>query len=119
MSAQLTFVTSPLGFEPRTDFELIPVDGADALYRLAGGSVRLFVIGAAVHLPTYRPQLERHLHEVGALSIDDVDVLVVVNPGEVETTVNLVAPIIVNKATGASVQLILEDQNWPLREKLL
>ena len=48
----------------------------------------------------------------------DAMVLVVANPGQAGTTVNLMAPIVVNTATGASAQVILEGQDWPLRAEL-
>ncbi|MET0843289.1 MAG: flagellar assembly protein FliW, partial [Mycetocola sp.] len=49
----------------------------------------------------------------------DASVLVVINPGEDEaTTVNLLAPIVLNRATGGCAQLILEGQDWPLRAQL-
>ena len=42
----------------------------------------------------------------------------VVNPSESGTTVNLMAPIVVNATTGACAQLILDDQDWPLKAEL-
>ena len=45
-------------------------------------------------------------------------VLVVTNPGETGTTVNLMAPIVVNADTGRCAQIILDGQDWPLRAEL-
>jgi flagellar assembly factor FliW len=44
--------------------------------------------------------------------------LVIANPGESGTTVNLLAPIVVNATTGVCAQVILDDQDWPLRAQL-
>lgn len=44
--------------------------------------------------------------------------LVVANPGASGTTVNLLAPIVVNARTAVGAQLILEDQDLPLRAEL-
>lgn len=49
---------------------------------------------------------------------EDALVLVVVNPGDPGTTMNLLAPIVVNSATGTSAQVILDGQGWPLRAEL-
>ncbi|KQO98253.1 flagellar assembly protein FliW [Leifsonia sp. Leaf264] len=115
----LTFAQPPLGLGSLTDFALDPIDGADAVYALRGGDVRLFVLDAAVHLPTYSPELSAdRLAVIGATTIEKVDVFVVVNPAQEETTVNLIAPIIVHRDTGVSAQVILDGQNWPLRQKL-
>jgi flagellar assembly factor FliW len=44
---------------------------------------------------------------------------VVINPGENEaTTVNLMAPIVLNRVTGGCAQIILEGQDWPLKADL-
>ncbi len=55
---------------------------------------------------------------LGVTSADEAIVLVVANPGENGTSMNLMAPIIVNSKTGASAQVILEGQDWPLRATL-
>ncbi len=44
--------------------------------------------------------------------------LVVANPGEGGTTVNLLAPVVVNARTAVGAQFILEDQDLPLRAEL-
>jgi flagellar assembly factor FliW len=46
--------------------------------------------------------------------------LVVANPGGADggTTVNLLAPIVVNARTSVGAQLILEEQDLPLRAEL-
>ena len=122
MSATLTFVTPPHGLAPHTAFELRDIEGADGLYALqssADAGIRLFVLDAAVYLPDYSPVIS----EEDCLSLDVTEpeqalVLVVANPGEGGTTMNLLAPIIVNAATGVSAQIILDGQDFPLRAQL-
>ncbi|MDH6237291.1 flagellar assembly protein FliW [Cryobacterium sp. CG_9.6] len=122
MTATLTFVTPPPGLAPLTDFTLNMVEGANGLYSLQAvpnPSTRLYVLDAAVYLPEYTPYISAE--QSGSLSITeptDALVLVVVNPGEGTTTVNLMAPIVVNATTGVCAQLILEGQDWPLRAEL-
>ncbi|MCU1443142.1 MAG: Flagellar assembly factor FliW [Cryobacterium sp.] len=122
MSAALTFVTPPPGFAPLTNFTLNAVEGAHGLYALvatASENVRLFVVDAGVHLPEYTPVItDEQAGSLDLVTSDEALVLVVANPGEAGTTVNLMAPIVVNSSTGASAQLILDGQDWPLRAEL-
>jgi flagellar assembly factor FliW len=122
MSTSLSFVTPPPGFAPLTDFTLDDIEGASGLYSLravGNDSIRLFVLDAAVYVPHYAPELSDE--QCGALGVstpEDAIVLVVANPGENGTSMNLMAPIVVNSRTGASAQFILENQDWPLRAEL-
>lgn len=122
MSAALTFVSPPPGLAPLVDFVLNPVDGADGLFSLqanADAGKRLFVLDASVYLEGYTPVISDA--DSTALNLetpDDAMVLVVANPSESGTTVNLMAPIVVNTHTGVSAQVILEGQDWPLRAEL-
>ncbi|KFF60986.1 hypothetical protein JF66_00440 [Cryobacterium sp. MLB-32] len=122
MTPALTFVTPPPGLAPITDFTLNTVDGADGLYSLQAvpnPSTRLFVLDASVYLPDYTPYISAEQSSALSLTVAaDALVLVVVNPGEGNTTVNLMAPIVVNASTGVCAQVILEGQDWPLRAEL-
>ncbi|QZQ57151.1 flagellar assembly protein FliW [Curtobacterium sp. TC1] len=119
MSISLTFAVPPFGLSPAPVFTLTPVDGAEGLFTLVGGSSRLFVLDAAVHLPSYAPELTDE-QAAGLELTDPADamLLVVANPGASGTTVNLLAPIVVNARTAVGAQLILEDQDLPLRAEL-
>jgi flagellar assembly factor FliW len=122
LSATLTFIAPPPGLAPLVDFTLDDIEGAEGLYALrakADTNRRLFVLDAAVHLPDYTPVLSDE--QCAALDVstpENVLLLVIVNPSEAGTTVNLMAPIVVNATTGACAQLILDDQDWPLRAEL-
>lgn len=130
MSLNVTFVTPPPGLAPAVNFTLHAVDGADGLYSLvsihgSGHEVdgtaehRLFVLDAAVYLPAYQPEIsggQRASLELADAS--EVRVLVVANAAETGTTVNLLAPIVLNTRTLRCAQLILEDQDWPVRTPL-
>ncbi|MBF4606870.1 flagellar assembly protein FliW [Curtobacterium sp. VKM Ac-1393] len=119
MSISLTFAVPPFGLSPASAFTLTPVSGADGLFTLVGGSSRLFVLDAAVHLPSYAPELtDEQAAGLGLTDPADAMLLVVANPGAAGTTVNLLAPIVVNARTAEGAQLILEDQDLPLRAEL-
>ena len=119
---QLTFVTPPPGLAPLVHFSLEPIAGAQGLYALQAthdADKRMFVLDAGVYLPHYTPLLSDA--QCAALSLkepEDAQVLVVANAGEGSTTVNLMAPIIVNRATEVCAQFILDGQDFSLRAPL-
>lgn len=123
MSASLSFVTPPPGLDPVVDFSLDEVKGANGLYALhavAEPSTRMFVVDAAIHLPDYAPEISDEQGEALGLSgPENALLLVVANPAASGTTVNLMAPIVVNSVSGAAAQVILENQDFPLRAALM
>ncbi|MFJ7287026.1 flagellar assembly protein FliW [Curtobacterium sp. NPDC098951] len=123
MSIDLTFAVPPFGLAPAPVFTLTPVDGAEGLFTLVGDDARLFVLDAAVHLPSYAPELtDEQATGLGLTAPEDAMLLVVANPGGGDedggTTVNLLAPIVVNARTSVGAQLIFDDQDLPLRAEL-
>jgi len=81
--------------------------------------VRLFLADAAVFAPSYAPPIPAASLE--ALELDERDaaqVLIVVNHSPGSTTVNLMAPIVLNRATGRCTQLVLDGRDFPLRAEL-
>jgi flagellar assembly factor FliW len=122
MSA-LSFLVPPPGLEPLVDFSLDETDGAPGLYTMTATSERgprLYVLDASLHLPRYQPTISTAQCELlGLEAAEDASVLVVINLGDDEaTTVNLLAPIVLNRATGGCAQVILEGQDWPLKAEL-
>lgn len=122
MSATLSFVSPPPGLAPLTEFRLTEIGGAAGLFSLTSAEdqhTRLFVLDASVYLPAYAPVIsDEHARTLALDSPDQAMVLVVTNPGETGTTVNLMAPIVVNAATGRCAQIILDGQDYSLRTEL-
>lgn len=116
------FVTPPPGLEPLDAFELEPVAGADGLFTLTATErleIRLFTLDAERHLPGYSPELpDDRAAELGIQSAEQAQLLVVVTPSREGSTVNLLAPVIVNRGTGAALQLVLDDDALPVRAEL-
>jgi flagellar assembly factor FliW len=121
-SIDLAFSVPPFGLEPIDRFTLTPVPGADGLFSLVATGAsepRLYVVDAAEHLPDYEPVVSDEQAAIIDLhDATDAMLLVVANPAASGTTVNLLAPIVVNARTGVGAQLILEDQDFPLRAEL-
>jgi flagellar assembly factor FliW len=122
MSAALTFATPPHGLAPHTEFDLREIEGAHGLFALQSVSdsgIRLFVLDASVYLPDYAPVIsDEDCAKLDVHTAEDALVLVVANPADDGTTMNLLAPIVVNASTGASAQIILDGQDYPLRAQL-
>lgn len=127
MSIDLTFPVAPFGLEPLRSFTLDVVDGAEGLFTLVGSGTtdagvdapRLYLLDAAVHLPDYAPLLtDEQAAGICLTRAEDAMLLVVANPDAAGTTVNLLAPVVVNARTGVGAQCILEDQDLPLRAEL-
>ena len=77
------------------------------------------MLDTAVYLPAYQPAIPAA--NTAALDLpaaDPLTFLVVANPGEGGTTVKLMAPILVNPATGRCTQVILDRGEWPVRAEL-
>jgi len=122
VTATLTFVTPPPGLSPHVEFALDDIEGAPGLHTLRASSdanVRLFVVEASMYVPDYAPAFtEEHLLDVGAGARADAEVLVVTTLDSDGPVVNLLAPVLVNSATGAATQVILDGSDFPLRARL-
>lgn len=122
MSDTLSFLSPPPGLAPLTEFQLNQIGGAAGLFSLTSTEdehTRLFVLDASVYLPEYTPVIsDQHAADLALGGPDAAMVLVVTNPGETGTTVNLMAPIVVNVATGRCAQIILDGQDYSLRTEL-
>ncbi|SEI84055.1 flagellar assembly factor FliW [Arthrobacter sp. yr096] len=117
----LTFASPMPGLESAEGFSLREVAGAEGLYALeiVQPRVRMFVANAAVYVPDYAPNIPASALEVlGLDAVSEVTVLVVVNPTPEKTTVNLMAPILLNPVDGVCVQAILDGARFPLRAEL-
>ena len=76
----------------------------------------MFVVDAAVYLPGYDPVFSRSSLEV--LESADPQVLVIATAdGTGSPTVNLLAPIVVNRHTGRCTQAVL-DGDYPIKAVL-
>lgn len=122
MTAALTFLAPPPGLAPHVDFALTPVDGADGLFSMRAvddTELRLYLVDPRTVLSAYAPTLtDEQADGLAFESPDDALILVVAHPSAEGVSVNLLAPVIVNQTTGAASQVILEDQDYPLRAPL-
>ncbi|MCU1511044.1 MAG: hypothetical protein JWO34_884 [Arthrobacter sp.] len=121
MNNPVAFLAPMPGLEDVHDFTLRSVQGAAGLYALESGStpVRLFLADAAVFVPGYAPPITAAALESLDLGQAELpQVLVVLNHTPGSTTVNLMAPIVLNPASGRCRQLVLDGRDYPLRADL-
>ncbi|MFT0847517.1 flagellar assembly protein FliW [Actinomycetaceae bacterium L2_0104] len=139
-SGRLSFVEPLLGLGSHTDFVLNLVEGTDDLFTLSvagsgeGSRPRLFLLDPGAYFldydPVIAPDTVAELAGPGegraepdptdAADADDMAVLVVVHPADATSapTANLLAPIVVHRATRRARQVVLDGTNWPLRAPL-
>ncbi|SEJ56602.1 flagellar assembly protein FliW [Demequina mangrovi] len=120
----LTFVERMPGMADLTRFRLAAIDEAGFVFTLRSedeAGVRLFAASPHAYFPTYEPAVPAEVREALGASPDAALVmLAIVNPGREEdpTTVNLLAPLVIDPTTGAAVQMVLDGDEWPLRAPL-
>lgn len=118
----LTFVAPPLGLDPLTEFTLEQLDGPDGLYALQAVDApdrRMFLLDPVVYVPGYHPELnDEQVATLELASPEEAAMFVIANHRDGATTVNLLAPIIVNTTTARCAQFILEGQDWSIRTPL-
>lgn len=120
---------SPLpGLGPCTSYTLDPIDGAVGLYALrsTADAVRLFLLDLSAEryglsgVAGFRPSLAAAARaQLGAARGGEIQAFVIANPDDDGVHVNLRAPIIVDRETGRAAQVILDDQNYPIRARLV
>ncbi|GAA4185609.1 hypothetical protein GCM10022288_07870 [Gryllotalpicola kribbensis] len=117
MSATLELI-APLAGIPGTSYVIDEVDAGLFTLRSASEPLRLFVVEGA-SLPTYQPELDdAQIEALGLREPSDAELYVVVNPADGAPTLNLLAPIVVNRHSRRGAQLVLDAARWPLRASL-
>jgi len=122
MTDTVTFVTPPLGLGEHTQFELDQVADSGSLFSLSAltdPNTRLFVVNPGDVLPDYEPAITgAQADALGIQSADDAVLFVIARLADDGLGVNLLAPIVVNRHTGAAAQVILDGQGYPVRALL-
>ncbi|WP_223628709.1 flagellar assembly protein FliW [Microbacterium sp. EST19A] len=117
----IEFATAMPGLSPYTAFSLASIVGVEGLYalRAVDADVRLFLLETAVVDLEYAPRIPVGIRgEIGATDADVLRTFVIANPSDDGVHVNLRAPIVVHPDTGRAAQVILDDQDYPIRALL-
>jgi flagellar assembly factor FliW len=117
----IEFASAMHGLSPYTAFSLVAIAGVDGLYalRAVDADVRLFLLEAASVDLEYAPRIPAGIRtEIGATDADALRTFVIANPSDEGVHVNLRAPVIIHTETGRAAQVILDDQDYPIRALL-
>jgi len=120
----IDFVAPMPGFPGERRFLLVRLDDTGVLYALTSietPGLRFLVVPPAPFFPSYAPEIDDET--LSALAVTDpanLLVLLVVTTGEStdDVTVNLMAPIVLDRETRRAVQLVLPKSDLPIRERL-
>jgi flagellar assembly factor FliW len=121
----LEFVAPMPGFPEQRRYVLVRLEDAGVLYSLTSIDVpdlRFLVVPPAPFFPDYAVDVDDDvLLALGMPHADDLLVLLVITAGDTlaDTTVNLMAPIIVNQRSHCAVQLVLGNSGLPVRTPLV
>jgi flagellar assembly factor FliW len=121
----IEFVRPIPGFPEQFRYVLTRVSDDGMLYVLRSldePRVRFLVIAPLPFFPGYAPEIDDDTLDL--LDVHDADrllVLLVVSAGErvADATVNLLAPIVVDKESRRAVQVLLTGADFPLRAPLV
>jgi flagellar assembly factor FliW len=114
------------GFPDLRRFALFPLEDSglvQELRSLEDDAVRFVVVPSVVFYPDYAPEIDDATARKLDLSEDSDTaplVLLVVTVGDTlaESTVNLLAPVVINSATRVAAQVVLDDTSLALRAPL-
>lgn len=118
----LTFGAPLPGLAGVTEYQLVQLAENGSLFSLRSvddASLRLLLTPTWVCAPAdYTVNLDDELcAELGLEREEDAAVFLVLTPGAslAESTVNLLAPVVVNATTGRAAQVVLNNSDYPLR----
>jgi flagellar assembly factor FliW len=103
------------GFPDDRRFALVDLDGSGQLCSLTSldhDELRFLVAPPHTFFPDYAPEIDdATIADLDIGSVEDVVVLVVLNPGEslLTSTANLKAPVVLNTANRRACQVIVDD----------
>ena len=125
LQATLRLVEPLLGFEDRTDFDLVPIDADGVLYALRSTGdpeLRFVLTPAECFFEDYRPDLgDGIVSALGAESEADLSIFVMLTITDklADATANLRAPLITARPTATALQVVLDDDSLSMHQPLL
>lgn len=120
----IEFVGGILGFDEYDKFVLVPFDEESPfsfLQSIDEPSLAFIVINPMEFYIDYEPDIpDDDLKDIEVTSSESVVIasLVTISEKAEDTTMNLMAPIVLNKDNKKAKQVILQDQNYATKHKL-
>lgn len=119
----LTFPSGLLGFRNFTKFVLLQPNSEGVFMWLQSAEspeLAFVVTDPSLFIQDYEiPIRPDQLKALALESLDDAQVLIIVNRYGTNLTGNLQGPIVINVSTRIGEQLVLADQRWSTRDKLV
>jgi flagellar assembly factor FliW len=121
----IEFVSPLPGFPVDKHFVLVRLDDTGVLYAMSSvehEDLRFLVVPPGPFFPDYTPEIDdESLVALGSPNAADLLVLLVITAGQTpaDSTVNLMAPIVLHQPTRRAVQLVLGGTDFPVRARLL
>ena len=113
------------GFGQHKKYVLVKVPGYDPfewLVNIEAERLRFALINPLLFKPDYNPKItKKHIEGLGLEKPEDVLIyaIVTLSKNTVETTANLMGPILINRAKRLGKQIILEESSYSLKERIL
>lgn len=119
----ITFPKGLLGFPEHTRFCLLRPGDDSAMYWLQScddPALAFVVTDPGLFVADYQiPIRSDQMDDLRLESVDDAQILVIVNKVEGTLTGNLQGPLVINTATRIGDQLVLVDRRWSTRHTLI
>jgi flagellar assembly factor FliW len=121
----ITFPSGIPGFEKNKSFVLVSIPDYvpfEWLVCVDGSPLRFAVINPLMFKPDYAPKIQKEqLEDMGFVKPEDVllFVIVTINENPLESTANMVGPIVINKTRRVGKQVIVEDDQYTTQEPIL
>lgn len=121
----ITFPAGMPGFEKRKEFVLVSIPEYapfEWLVCVDGSRLRFAIINPLLFRPDYAPKIAKEqLEDLKIEKPEDVllYVIVTIRENPLESTSNLVGPVLINKTKRTGKQVIIEDDAYTTQEPIL
>lgn len=119
----ITFEAGLLGFSSQRKFVLLQPDDDGVFYWLQAieaQELAFVVTDPSLWVPEYEATIRRdQMKEVELASLEDAQILVIVNKYDQTLTGNLQGPIVINLKNYQGIQLVLADKRWTTRHEIV
>jgi flagellar assembly factor FliW len=121
----ITFAHGIPGFENKKEFVLVQIPDFvpfEWLVCVDGSRLRFAVINPLLFCPDYAPNIGKdQLDELHIQKPEDILLYTIVTIGEnpLQSTANLIGPVLLNKSKRLGKQVIIEDERYSTQEPIL
>lgn len=121
----ITFPTGIPGFEKNKEFVIVSLPEYapfEWLVCVDGTRLRFAIINPLLFAPEYSPNMQKdQIEDLGIENPEDVlfYVIVTIRENPLESTANLIGPVIINRTRKVGKQIIIDDERYSTQEPIL